>query len=152
MKKRWIAIVAVAAIAVAVVLKIRPWPAGEPSEIYKRCAATEGVEATWIKDLAMDDGSRRDVTLVEAATEAGWEAMCRLFRLPPNGIDSMPSDILVSYLSLRDHPDEALNGDAEAECDLVVANYERRQVYVFRIDNARQMPGMGSWTRIVDKK
>ena len=65
------------------------WPRTVPyaqcSDLYKRYAAIDGIDATFIKDFQVNDTLFLDVTLLEAKDSAGWDMLKRDF-----GIHDLP--------------------------------------------------------------
>ena len=72
---------------VLVALAVRLWPRTIPfdqcSDLYKRYAAVDGVDATFIKDYKVNDSVFVDVTLLEATDSAGWATLKKDFEVPP---------------------------------------------------------------------
>ena len=72
---------------VLVALVVRLWPRTIPfdqcSDVYKRYAAVDGVEATFIKDYKVNDTVFVDVTLLEATDSVGWATLKKDFEVPP---------------------------------------------------------------------
>lgn len=76
-KPRHIILPAVAFLAVvAVALAVRLWPRTVPfdqcSEVYKKYAAVDGVDAMFIKDYKINDTVFVDVTILKAKDSATW--------------------------------------------------------------------------------
>ena len=72
---------------VLVALAVRLWPRTIPfdqcSDVYKRYAAVDGVDATFIKDYKVNDTVFVDVTLLEATDSVGWAILKKDFEVPP---------------------------------------------------------------------
>ena len=71
---------------VLVALAVRLWPRTIPfdqcSDVYKRYAAVDGVDATFIKDYKVNDTVFVDVTLLEAKDSVGWATLKKDFEVP----------------------------------------------------------------------
>ena len=74
---------------VLVALAVRLWPRTVPfdqcSDVYKRYAAVDGVDATFIKDYKVNDTVFVDVTLLEAKDSAVWVMLKNDFEVPNPG-------------------------------------------------------------------
>jgi len=74
---------------VLLALAVRLWPRTVPyaqcSDLYKRYAAVDDIDATFIKDFQVNDTLFVDVTLLEAKDSAGWDMLKRDF-----GIHDLP--------------------------------------------------------------
>lgn len=64
-------------------LTVKLWPRTVPfdqcSDVYKRYAKMDGVDATFIKDYKVNDSVFVDVTLLETKDTALWENLCKDF-------------------------------------------------------------------------
>ena len=76
MKRRWvitiIACVLLLILGAVTVFMPRIVPPSECSEMYKRYAADEDIEATFVKGYKINDTVTLDVTLLEARDSVGW--------------------------------------------------------------------------------
>ncbi|MBP5515796.1 MAG: hypothetical protein J6X86_02490 [Bacteroidales bacterium] len=74
---------------VLVALAVRLWPRTIPfdqcSDVYKRYAAVDGVDATFIKDYKVNDTVFVDATLLEAKDSAVWVMLKNDFEVPNPG-------------------------------------------------------------------
>ena len=74
---------------VLVALAVRLWPRTVPfdqcSDVYKRYAAVDGVDATFIKDYKVNDTVFVDATLLEAKDSAVWVMLKNDFEVPNPG-------------------------------------------------------------------
>lgn len=79
MIRRWILTILVSLIliggAVFVIVMPRVVPFSKTSDIYKQYASTDNIQATFIKDMTINDSVAVDVTLLEAKDSAGWERL-----------------------------------------------------------------------------
>lgn len=70
----------------AVLLLPQVVPFSQCSDVYKRYAKMDGVDATFIKDYKVNDTVFVDVTLLEAIDSTGWDILKKDFEvasLPP---------------------------------------------------------------------
>ena len=86
-----IIILAIVLLALAVRLWPRTVPYAQCSDLYKRYAAIDGIDATFIKDFKVNDTLFVDVTLLEAKDSAGWATLKRDFEIqdPPPVIQQL---------------------------------------------------------------
>ena len=74
---------------VLVALAVRLWPRTVPfdrcSDVYKRYAAVDGIDATFIKDYKVNDTVFVDATLLEAKDSAVWVMLKNDFEVPNPG-------------------------------------------------------------------
>lgn len=63
----------------AVLLLPQVVPFSQCSDVYKRYAKMDGVDATFIKDYKVNDTVFVDVTLLETKDTALWDSLCRDF-------------------------------------------------------------------------
>ena len=80
---------------VLLALAVRLWPRTVPyaqcSDLYKRYAAVDDIDATFIKGYQVNDTLAVDVTLLEAKDSAGWDMLKRDFEIqdPPPVIQQL---------------------------------------------------------------
>lgn len=66
----------------AVLLLPQVVPFSQCSDVYKRYAKMDGVDATFIKDYKVNDTVFVDVTLLEAKTDSAWTVLQTDFNVP----------------------------------------------------------------------
>ena len=66
----------------AVLLLPQVVPFSQCSDVYKRYAKMDGVDATFIKDYKVNDTVFVDVTLLEAIDSTGWDILKKDFEVP----------------------------------------------------------------------
>ena len=66
----------------AVLLLPQVVPFGQCSDVYKKYADMDGVDATFIKDYKVNDTVFVDVTLLVAIDSVGWDILIRDFEVP----------------------------------------------------------------------
>lgn len=109
MKRRWTITLILFLTAVAVLLGVRYWPRTvteeECDDVYRHYAGTEGIKATFIRQMQFNDTLRIDLTLLQATTSAGWQRLVEDFGIPPltaesqSLVDDGNPEILLSILS-----------------------------------------------------
>lgn len=79
MTRKWILTILLSLLllggAVVVILSPRVVPFSQTSDIYKQYASSVNIQATFIKDMTINDSVAVDVTLLEARDSAGWERL-----------------------------------------------------------------------------
>lgn len=126
-------IVAVAGSAAAVYAKQHPGNgAAEPAcGLYSRCVGHDGVEATFVEAMRLNDSVTLDVTTVCATNDAGWQWMCDDLQLVPAVFSDSGRELEISHLSPVCQPERAIKYSEETPCDLVVVSTGKRAVYVY---------------------
>lgn len=88
----WLATLAFTVAGVAVVYVIKSHPRTVPwdacSEVYRRYANTDGVQATYIQDYRVNDTLTVNVTLLQATDSAGWQQLIADFEIPEESIET----------------------------------------------------------------
>ena len=72
-------------VGATVILMPQRVPYSQCSELYRRYAAVDGIDATFIRDYPVNDTLFVDVTLLQAKDSAGWDMLKRDF-----GIHDLP--------------------------------------------------------------
>ena len=120
------------------------------SEVYRRYAHVEGVEAAFVKGFPITDTLGVDVTLLRAADSAGWAYMMEAFNIPKELLQLVklrPEFRKSERVVLRDHPEigaayEGENPDSGLTADDVevcAIDYLEREVCVFHTRNAEEV-------------
>ena len=120
------------------------------SEVYRRYAHVEGVEAAFVKGFPINDTLGVDVTLLRAADSAGWAYMMEAFNIPKELLQLVklrPEFRKSERVVLRDHPEigaayEGENPDSGLTADDVevcAIDYLEREVCVFHTRNAEEV-------------
>lgn len=145
MKRHWTITLILCLAAVATLLAIRYWPHAVDdegcSDLYRLYAGQEGIEATFISQMQMNDTLRVDLTLLQATSEAGWQRLSEDFEVPPIAdeeqalMDDENPEILLSILTPL--PADTL--------DIAVTARQMKCVSVFHVCNEAQ------FNAIVDK-
>ena len=133
MKRSWLITVIVCLLLLGggavILLTPQVVPYSQCSDVYKRYAEVEGVDATFIKDYKVNDTLRVDVTVLQATDSAGWERLRDDFGLQPP-----PPDIQAKMEQGKDLV--SLKKVSETE----VAAYSRlkRSVSIFHVRNGEE--------------
>lgn len=127
---------------VLVALAVRLWPRTIPfdqcSDVYKRYAAVDGVDATFIKDYKVNDSVFVDVTLLEATDSAGWATLKKDFEVPDPSpdfqqfIDSGEDLIYVKLIPKTTASDTIFNPYPN---DVLAISHLKRTLTIFHIKN-----------------
>ena len=128
----------------------RTLPESQCSEVYRRYAHVEGVEAAFVKGFPINDTLGVDVTLLRAADSAGWAYLMEAFNIPKELLQLVklrPEFRKSERVVLRDHPEigaayEGENPDSGLTADDVevcAIDYLEREVCVFHTRNAEEV-------------
>ena len=113
-------------------------PFDQCSEVYKRYADMDGVDATFIKDYKVNDTIFVDVTLLEATDSVGWTTLKKDFDIPDPSpdfqqiIDSGEDLIYVKLIPKSIITDTILNSYPN---NLLAISHVKRSLTVFHIKN-----------------
>ena len=114
----------------------RTVPYAQCSDLYKRYAAVDDIDATFIKDFKVNDTLFVDVTLLEAKDSAGWERLLNDFHLV-NAIDTsayrQPHSFSISMVSPKD-PTKRISSPDEPFCSRVAFPYEG-EIHIYSTEN-----------------
>jgi len=69
-------------VGATVILMPQRVPYSQCSELYRRYAAVDGIDATFIRDYPVNDTLFLDVTLLEAKDSVGWATLKTDFSIP----------------------------------------------------------------------
>ena len=127
---------------VLVALAVRLWPRTIPfdqcSDVYKRYAAVDGVDATFIKDYKVNDTVFVDVTLLETTDSVRWTTLKKDFEVPDPSpdlqqfIDSGEDLIFVKLIPKTTASDTILNPYPN---DVLAISPLNRTLTIFHIAN-----------------
>lgn len=127
---------------VLVALAVRLWPRTVPfdqcSDVYKRYAAVDGVDATFIKDYKVNDTVFVDVTLLEATDSVSWTTLKKDFEVPDPSpdfqqfIDSGEDLIYVKLIPKSTTTDTILNSNPN---NVLAFSHLKRTLTVFHTKN-----------------
>ena len=101
MKKSWPITILVCLLILggggAVLLLPQVVPFDQCSDVYKRYAKMDGVDATFIKDYNVNDSVVVSATLLETEDTCMWEKLCEDMHIPP--ITKIPEEFKDLFLS-----------------------------------------------------
>ncbi len=87
MKRSWLITILVCLLILggggAVLLLPQVVPFDQCSDVYKRYAKMDGVDATFIKDYKVNDSIRVNVTLLQATDSVSWDIIAKDLKVPP---------------------------------------------------------------------
>ena len=115
----------------------RTVPYAQCSDLYKRYASVDGIDATFIRDFRVNDTLFVDVTLLEAKDSAAWDRMVDDFGLTESVsvIPDKPSMIVRRVP--KDNPHQGVQTPDEP-FDNLVAVPDRREIHLYRTENVQQ--------------
>lgn len=101
MKRSWLITILVCLLLLggggAVLLLPQVVPFDQCSDVYKRYAKMDGVDATFIKDYNVNDSVVVSATLLETEDTCMWEKLCEDMHIPP--ITKIPEEFKDLFLS-----------------------------------------------------
>ena len=87
MKRAWLITILICLLLLcgggAVLLLPQVVPFDQCSDVYKRYADMDGVDATFIKDYNVNDSIRVNVTLLQATDSVSWNIIAKDLNVPP---------------------------------------------------------------------
>lgn len=142
MKRAWLITIIICLVILgggaAVLFLPQVVPFDQCSEVYKRYADMDGVDATFIKDYKVNDTIFVDVTLLEATDSVGWTTLKKDFDIPDPSpdfqqiIDSGEDLIYVKLIPKSIITDTILNSYPN---NLLAISHVKRSLTVFHIKN-----------------
>lgn len=113
----------------AVLLLPQVVPFSQCSDVYKRYAKMDGVDATFIKDYKVNDTVFVDVTLLEAIDSTGWDILKKDFEVP-----NLPLELQQLVDSGKDLVFTKMISEPAAS-HLLAISYLTKTLTVFHIEN-----------------
>lgn len=115
-------------------------PFSQCSDVYKRYAKMDGVDATFIKDYKVNDTVFVDVTLLEAKTDSAWNVILNDFNMPVipeeyRELVEKNSSIEFNLISKEDP--QKIDEDIDKN-DVLVLSRQKHSVCVFHTNNKLQ--------------
>lgn len=114
-------------------------PFDQCSDVYKKYAGMDGVDATFIRDYKVNDTVCVDVTYIEATTDSSWNEIKRDFQI------SIPPEIMDLYdsnsVDLKFAPHNNYSSPKDSiliNNDIIVFAYLKQTVLVFDIKDEKQ--------------
>ena len=118
----------------AVLLIPRVVPFDQCSDVYKRYADMDGVDATFIKDYKVNDSIRVNVTLLQATDSVSWNIIAKDLNVPPPPEipDEYKGLFLQSnsfgYFIVKNKQNEEQHGTTSLLCSAAVHRMKKRPV------------------------
>ena len=145
MKRSWLITILVCLLILggggAVLLLPQVVPFDQCSDVYKRYAKMDGVDATFIKDYKVNDSVFVDVTLLVATTDSAWLLIQHDFNLeiPPQEMIGFLGHNFVEVWAAPKR-DYSLSMDSVLlNNDLLAVSWSERRISVFSIETMQQM-------------
>lgn len=117
----------------AVVLCPRIVPMNQCSELYKRYANTEGIDATFIKGYRINDTIAVDVTMLEAINDSAWAGLKKEYKIPEltpkQKLAMEKGSPCIAFCGL--HEKDKRGGVYTNDNTLVIAMHNDSTIYVF---------------------
>lgn len=114
-------------------------PFDQCSDVYKKYAGMDGVDATFIRDYKVNDTVYVDVTYIEAKNTARWNELLEDFNIeiPEEMLPYLDSNSV--YLKYAPHNNYISPMDSILiNNDIIVYAYLKRTILVFEIENENQ--------------
>ena len=127
------------AVAAAFALKQchRTLPESQCSEVYRRYAHVEGVEAAFVKGFPVNDTLGVDVTLLRATDSAGWDFMIDAFGLPTEVLETVKESSEFNiwvWRSPKNEPEKRIilsSQNKDSILEIVVISFAEHQIGIF---------------------
>lgn len=100
-------------------------------EVYYRCAAQSGVEATFVEAMRFNDTVTLDVTTIAATTDEGWQWMCDSLQMIPDVVKDSPQNFEISRIAPACNHEKTSKYIEGGAYDLVVASTGQRKIFIF---------------------
>ncbi len=139
MKRSWLITILVCLLILggggAVLLLPQVVPFNQCSDVYKRYAKMDGVDATFIKDYKVNDTVFVDVTLLEAIDSTGWDILKTDFKVPPPPLELQPLIDNGEDLLFTKHIPKYIANTSAFPYDLLVISHLTHTLTVFHINS-----------------
>ena len=140
----WPATLTLCLLIVLGALAVKLWPRTVPfeqcSEVYKKYAGVDGVDATFLKDFRVNDSVAVDVVLLEARTDSAWGMLLQEFNITPppqEVIENFGETDIVSWSAPKKN--HSLPTDSIIlNNDLICLSWTDRRISVFSIETMQQ--------------
>lgn len=145
MKRAWLITIIICLVILgggaAVLLLPQVVPFDQCSDVYKRYADMDGIDATFIKDYKVNDTVRVDVTLLEAQTDSAWTILQTDFNVPilPEEYRELvaSSNSVDFWLASKDNPKDRTD-TIISHNDIIVMSRQMQTICICHIENKRQ--------------
>lgn len=145
MKRSWLITILICLLLLcgggAVLLLPQVVPFDQCSDVYKRYADMDGVDATFIKDYKVNDTVFVDVTLLEAQTDSAWTILQTDFDVPiiPEEYRELvaSSNSVDFWLASKDNPKDRKD-TIISHNDIIVMSRQMQTICICHIENKHQ--------------
>ena len=119
-------------------------PYWQCSEVYRRYAHVEGVEAAFVKGFPINDTLGVDVTLIRATDSAGWDYLMKVFHISAGMVEEAEENPLANIWmsqSLKDTPETRyIPSDsiscADSDIEIIAKAMNEREICIFHTRGA----------------
>ena len=122
-------------------LKPQVVPYEQCSDVYRKYAQTESVDATFIKDYKVNDSVFVDVTMLEAKTDSAWTILQTDFNVPiiPEEYRELvaSSNSVDFWLASKDNPKDRKD-TIISHNDIIVMSRQMQTICICHIENKHQ--------------
>lgn len=146
MKKSWyltaIACILLVGCGFCVLLWPRTVPFSQCSDLYKKYAKADGINASFVMDYRINDSVSVDVTLLEATDSNGWKTLKRDFCLPNLNQDFQRRNnikkerIFTRSVNKKNYCEPA--DEASPDCEIIAISFSKCQISIFHISNPKE--------------
>jgi len=113
-------------------------PMDKCSDLYKRYANIDGIEATFIKDYRVNDSVTVDVTLLEATTDSAWGEVLQYFGVPDISLEDIDPGFEM-FLRLVNRKDYTQSQDSVLlNNDVMSISYTKKTIGIFKTETLSQ--------------
>lgn len=145
MKRSWLITIFICLLLLggggAVLLLPQVVPFDQCSDVYKRYADMDGVDATFIKDYKVNDSVYVNVTLLEAHTDSAWTILQTDFNVPiiPEEYRELvaSSNSVDFWLASKDNPKDRTD-TIISHNDIIVMSRQMQTICICHIENRHQ--------------
>lgn len=124
-------------------------PFDQCSDVYKKYAGMDGVDATFIRDYKVNDTVFVDVTLLEAKDTTAWEELCKDFDIA--SITQFPVEFRENLTASNSYSLRVIKDSTDTDCgveysrNVIIFSYPKMSMCIFHNMNYKQ------YNAIVDK-
>lgn len=113
-------------------------PMDKCSDLYKRYANIDGIEATFIKDYRVNDSVTVDVTLLEATTDSAWGEVLQYLGVPDISLEDIDPGFEM-FLRLVNRKDYTQSQDSVLlNNDVMSISYTKKTIGIFKTETLSQ--------------
>ena len=122
----------------------RQLPERKCSEVYRRYAHVEGVEAAFVKGFPVNDTVAVDVTLLHATDSAGWVYLIDAFGLPTEVLETVKESSKFNiwvWRSPKNEPEKRIilsSQNKDSILEIVVISFAEHQIGIFHSSSKKE--------------